>query len=383
MNKNYCIFSAQFLPHLGGIERYTYNVARKLVESGDNVVIVTNNTTESKSYEEIDGMKIYRFPCYNILNGRFPVMKINGKFLEISKILNKESFDVIIINARFYLHSIYAARFAKKKDITCICIEHGTSHLSVHNQYLDKLGAWYEHMHTKILKHYCKKYYGVSNACCEWLGHFHIQPQGVFYNAVDLKEIEKIKNNILRDFRKEYQISQDEIVVTFTGRLLKEKGIYQLIEAVQKFNEGKRQVHLMLAGDGEEWEYVKARESRYIHPLGKLGFKEIIWLLVKSDIFCLPSFSEGFSTSALEAAACGCYIITTERGGTKELFAGKEYGTVMKDNNVSTILAALTEVVCDEEKREKAKVFCYKQIETFYTWERTADAIKTAIVTQI
>ncbi|MCG4808375.1 hypothetical protein L0P46_10925, partial [Collinsella aerofaciens] len=81
------------------------------------------------------------------------------------------------------------ARYAKKRGIPCICIEHGTSHLSVHNPILDKVGAIYEHFHTMILKHYCKNYYGVSEACSQWSEHFHIKSKGVLYIAVDLEEI--------------------------------------------------------------------------------------------------------------------------------------------------------------------------------------------------
>lgn len=45
--KSYCIFAAQFLPHMGGIENYTYNISRELLRRGNEVVVVTNNTTGS------------------------------------------------------------------------------------------------------------------------------------------------------------------------------------------------------------------------------------------------------------------------------------------------------------------------------------------------
>lgn len=43
MMKNYCIFAAQFLPHMGGVERYTYNLAKKLIEKGNSVMVVTSD----------------------------------------------------------------------------------------------------------------------------------------------------------------------------------------------------------------------------------------------------------------------------------------------------------------------------------------------------
>lgn len=376
MSSKYCIFSAQYFPHLGGIERYTYYIARELIKNGNSVVIVTNNTMNSKRYEKIDGIEVYRLPCHNFINGRYPIMRFNREFWTINKIINSKDFDAVIINARFYWHSIYAAKFAKKRKIPVVCIDHGTSHLSVHNRCLDLVGSVYEHLETALLKRYCKSFYGVSEACCDWLRHFSIRPKGVLYNAVDLEEIEKIKSKSLRDFRTEYNIPGNDIIVTFTGRLLKEKGIYELIEAVKMYNEDNRQIHLMIAGDGDEWEGVSAQKGNYIHPLGRLDFKEIIWLLSQSDIFCLPSFSEGFSTSALEAAACRCYIITTKRGGTKELLVGTEYGVVMENNSVKSILDALEKSISNRAERENAIALCYERLKENYTWEKTAGKIE-------
>ena len=177
MKKRYCIFSAQFLPHMGGVERYTYYLAKELVGRGNAVTVVANNTTKGPDYECIEGIEVYRFPCYELINGRFPVPKMmNRTYQKINRVLNQKIFDMVIINTRFYIHSLHAAKFAKQKGIYSICIEHGTSHLSVHNAILDKVGAIYEHFHTAILKRYCKNFYGVSQACTEWSEHFNIQP---------------------------------------------------------------------------------------------------------------------------------------------------------------------------------------------------------------
>lgn len=377
--KSYCIFAAQFLPHMGGIENYTYNISRELLRRGNEVVVVTNNTTGSPLYEVIEGIKIFRFPCYNLINGRFPVMKLNKEFWNIHRYLKKQKFDIVVINARFYLHSIYAAIFAKKKHINSICIEHGTSHLSVHNKVLDFIGGVYEHMHTALLKRICKNYYGVSEACCEWSGHFGIRSKGVLYNAVDLDKIEEIKKQNKRDFRKEHAVAEDAVVVTFTGRLLKEKGIYELIEAVERYNQLQKKIYLFLAGEGEEREYLELHRSQYIIPLGRLTFEDVIALLVQSDVFCLPSVSEGFSTSALEAAACKCYIITTKRGGTKELVSGAEYGMVLNDNSVNSIYQALTKVANDNDLRKKGQELCYNKVQDEFTWKQTTDNLERII----
>ena len=379
MCKKYCIFAAQFLPHMGGIENYTYNISKELIKRGNQVTVITNNTTNSPLQETIEGIKVLRFPCFNFINGRFPVMKLNKDFWKIHRYLKKQQYDIVVINARFYLHSIYAAAYARHKKIKYICIEHGTSHLSVHNKVLDFIGGIYEHLHTSVLKLVCKDYYGVAEACCEWSAHFGIKSRGVLYNAVDLDKIEKLKKECKRNFREENQIDSDAVVIAFTGRLLKEKGLYELIEAVERYNQSNQKVYLLLAGEGEEMEYVKKHSSKYVIPLGRLPFEDIVALLMQSDIFCLPSVSEGFSTSALEAAACKCYIITTERGGTKELVAGPEYGTVMPDNSVKNIYQAITKAAQNDELRKKGQKLCYDRLKNKFTWQHTTDALERIV----
>lgn len=377
--KRYCIFSAQFLPHLGGVERYTYYMAKELIKRGNQVVVVTNNTTNSPDYECMDEIQVYRFPCYSLIDGRFPVPKCNKVFQKINHILKQKDFDFIMINTRFYLHSLYAARYAKKNGIPSICIEHGTSHLSVHNPVLDRIGAMYEHFHTWILKHYCQDYYGVSKACTEWSGHFHIQSKGVLYNSVDLNEIQELQSHIKPIYRDRYNIPKDATVITFTGRLLKEKGLPSLLNVVEKLCEEYKDLYLLIAGDGDMKEEVETRKSEHIIPLGRIGFEEIITLLTESDIFCLPSFSEGFSTSILEAAACKCYIVTTARGGAKELLINDEYGCVIPNNSEEVLFDALKNVIEDRDKRVRGVKLAYERLENNFTWNQVGEKVERIV----
>ena len=57
--KQYCIFAYQFLPHTGGVERYTYNLAKKLIERGNQVTVVTSNVGDYADFEKMDGIRVY------------------------------------------------------------------------------------------------------------------------------------------------------------------------------------------------------------------------------------------------------------------------------------------------------------------------------------
>lgn len=376
MKKHYCIFSAQYLPHMGGVERYTYNLAKKLCEYGNEVTIVTSNSHGLPSYEKKDGITIFRLPCFLPLDGRYPIIKLNRTFWKLNRLLTRKKYDMVIVNTRFYIHSIYGMRFAKKINAKCITIEHGTSHLSVHNKLLDKVGAVYEHAITWIDKKNCENYYGVSLACNDWLEHFHIKAKGVLYNSIDLEEVEKIKKCKRRSYREEYGITEDTTVITFTGRLLKEKGLPSLLNVMDKLYSDNINAVLFIAGDGDMEEEIKQRKSNYIIPVGRIKFEDIVDLLDESDIFCLPSFSEGFSTSILEAVACKCYIVTTARGGAKELLIDDTFGSVIENNEETLLYDALKEAIENPEKRKKGVEQSYEMLKFKFTWDHVAKKVE-------
>lgn len=376
MGRSYCIFSAQYLPHMGGVERYTYNLAKKLIEMGNKVTVVTSNLQNLAEYEEMEGIIVYRMPCMDLLNGRYPVLKMNRKFRKIHRILSSKKFDFVIVNTRFYIHSVYGHWFAHKKHVRVITIDHGSSHLSVGNPVFDFIGGVYEHFITKIGQLFCKDYYGVSSACVDWLKHFHIQAQGILYNSVDVESIESILKAKKQNYRNLYGIDEDAVVITFTGRLLPEKGIPQLVEAFENVQKKYGNVYLFLAGDGKLEQFVQEHKSEHLIPLGRRSFEEVASLLSETDIFCLPSFSEGFSTSILEAIVCRCYVVTTQRGGARETFPTDEYGMVIPNNEVQVLTEALLKAIESPEERERATALSYERLKKNFTWDNVAAKVE-------
>ena len=377
--KKICIFSAQFLPHMGGVEQYTYHLSQVLIKRGYQVTVVTSNTVNAPTREVLNGTIVYRMPCFNLMNGRFPVLKKNKLFRKIDARLKRENFDLVIVNTRFYFHSLYGVKYAHRKKIKQILIDHGTSHLNMHNSLLNLAGEIFEHMLTWIEKKYCKDFYAVSGASLDWLKHFSIQGKGTLYNAVDLQQISYAQQHLVKDYRKQYQISDQAIVIAFTGRLIKEKGIVQLIHSVQKIREENSLVYLLIAGYGDEENFVKSSTGEGIYWLGKLDFDEVIALLQGSEIFCLPSDSEGFSSSILEAAACECYIVTTRKGGAVELILDDSHGMIMDTNDEETVKNALEKAIKLGDQRNKAVKKTYERLKNNFTWEHTASKIEQLI----
>lgn len=374
---SFCYVSAQFFPHMGGVEKYTYNLSKELVRQGHSVTIVTSSNQGEKDMDEREGIRIIRLPAYQLMDGRYPIIRKNREFDIMSKFLEKQKFDRVIVNTRFYFLSIWGANLAKKKQIPCILIEHGTAHLKMGSKMTDILAAWAEHMFAAWIKRYHPICMGVSKAACEWLKHFKINAKGVAYNSVEFEKIENLLHACKPFAREKYQIDQNTAMIMYAGRLVKEKGILQLIDAVKEISK-TTPVALMIAGDGPLEAEIK-KEKGQIHYIGKMEFEQIISLMKECDIFCLPSDSEGFPTVVLEAAACGKCVIATTYGGTGEILLKDEYGVLLKNNKMETIKEGLLSILDHPQARKLKGENLHNFVVKRFTWQNTAEAIINVI----
>ena len=371
----YCIFIANFLPNLGGVERYTYNLAKKLLAAGNQVTVITSNVFHLSEFEIIDGIEIFRIPCFNLLGGRFPVLKPSPNFFHMHSQIMHLDFDIVIVQSRFYPHCAYGIYFAHKKHLPRFVLEHGTNHFTVNNKLLDKIGALYEHIISAYIRNHCHHFYGVSQSCCDWLSHFGINASGKLYNAVDADFIQHKLQSPAVSFSESLDL-HDCIVVTYTGRLVKEKGIQKLIAAVSSLQNENIPIKLLVAGNGDLFETLKQENHPNVVLLGLLDFDSIIALLKETDIFCLPTdYPEGFPTSVLEAAACGCYIITTTKGGSRELILDDSYGKILENNSPEEIAMAIKNAALDPGYRLDASHKAMDRLNTTFTWDKTSQEV--------
>lgn len=372
--KTIAIFSGYYLPHLGGVERYTYNLAKKLKQMGYNIIIVTSRyDKELKEIEETDYAKIYRLPTYKIVAERYPINKKNKRFKEIFKMLENENIDSAIIQTRFWTTSYFASKFVAKNNIPACLIEHGSTHFTVNNKILDKFGEIYEHKLTNAIKKNVKDFYGVSKKCTEWLKHFGIEAKGVFYNSINIEEVEGYTKYIQKD--------SDKIIITYVGRMIEEKGVLKLIEAFEKLEKKYDNLELDLAGAGPILEKIIAenKDEKNIKILGKLSHDEVLKLLGKTTIFVNPSaFSEGLPTTILEAGIMNCAVIATPMGGTTEIISGDDFGYIC-GFETDEILEKIEKLIRNKDEITKLSTNINDKVRKQFSWDVTARKIAETI----
>lgn len=365
--KNILIFSGYHLPHLGGIERYTDNLSKEFKNDGIKVKIISSNYDNLKHYENINDIENYRIPIFNLFKSRYPIPKKNKEYKIIIKELEKEKYDAIIVNTRFHLTSMIGAKYGKKHNIPVFLIEHGSEHLTIDNKILDFFGAIYEHLLTSFIKKYVNYYYGVSKEACEWQKHFGISSNGVWYNSI---------NNF---YNQTITKSNKKVIITYAGRILKQKGIYELLEAFIKLEKKYKNIELHIAGDGNQLEIMKEKyKNKKIIFEGKLTFDNLIELYKKTNIFVYaPLWPEGLPTSILEAGHMKCACIGSPQGGIKEIIEHKKNGILV--SNQEELEESINLLINDEKLREKYSEEIYKTISNKFIWKNTVKKIESDI----
>lgn len=374
--RTYCFFSALYFPNKGGIENYTYNLSQKLIERGNAVIIVTSNVFNLSEKVMEDGITVYRFPCFNVLKGRFPVVKHNKQWHRLYRQLERESIDFIIVHARFYTHSVFGLKYASKHSIPVITIDHGSGHLSVNNRWWDMLGHIFDHWITNRLKQYCDNFFGVSEQSSQWLQHFNIKSKGELYSFINGNQVRMLRQNAVIDYREQLNIPQEAMIITHTCRLVKEKGVKELIQAFNLLNDPN--TYLIIAGDGPEYKNLLSLINSRVFLLGQVGFPQIISLLKETDIFCFPSYyPEGFAFSLLEAAACECYIISNDVGGAKQIIVSQQHGTLLSQTSTpEQLCSALRAVVGNKERISIGAKLVRERVDALFTGDITVKRVE-------
>ncbi|MGB3144070.1 MAG: glycosyltransferase family 4 protein [Maribacter sp.] len=152
-----------------------------------------------------------------------------------------------------------------------------------------------------------------------------------------------------------HRSSESQLQILFLSRLLKEKGIYETIDAFQNLKLKYPEVQLIIAGDGAEYNRLNQiyGSNDSILLKGHVQGRQKIQLFKECDIYCLPSYSEGLPTSVLEAMAFGKPIVTTRVGGLKDFFQDGKMGLFVSSNDAKDLELKLNELMDNCELRKR------------------------------
>jgi glycosyltransferase involved in cell wall biosynthesis len=181
----------------------------------------------------------------------------------------------------------------------------------------------------------------------------------------------------------------DARVIAFAGRIVREKGVIELLDAFGKLRarHGAR-VELLVAGNvrdsddpaNEKAVYGRAAVARMqtmdgVRYAGSLHPSQMHDFLLAADVFALPSlWDDPFPTVMLEAAAAGLPIVAAARGGVTEFLAGCDaFAFLSRPEDADALAAALERYVSSPTDAQAAGRWLRARIEAEFSWQRVAD----------
>ena len=167
----------------------------------------------------------------------------------------------------------------------------------------------------------------------------------------------------VKDIRKELNIDDSKIVISFISRLFELKGIEDLLDTAKEIIQEDESVIFLIAGMGSLERKVK-REASLEKNLIYLGYRnDVPNLLAISDIYVLPSYSEGLSPAILEAMGSGLPVVTTNVGSNPDISINGEENYLFEPGDKLSLKKIMIRLIHDKSLREEMGKYNKKKIQ--------------------
>ncbi len=359
-------------PERGGPTTVVTELTEALADKGLDVSIFTTSKEKQSTYTCRKNIKIATFPT-NLLSRIWPFYS-----LELARALKNQAadFDLIHIHEIWHYPLFASYQAQKKANLPYLVTAHGTL-----EPYCLKIKALRKKIYStlfiqKILKQ-ADALHAVSDNEIKDIANF-TDNKNIYYipNGLNMENFKNLPDR--KEFEKMYPSVKGKKVILFLGRIHPKKGLDILAEAFTNIAIKRKDVCLLIVGpDNENYQ---SRIEEFLNRKGALDktiFTGIITgnsklaVLSGADIFVLPSYSEGFSISILEAMACALPVVITKKCNFPQVESAQA-GRII-NNNVTELTNTLTELLDNPELRNNLGASGEKLVRDEYTWDKLAD----------
>lgn len=354
--------------YVGGVEKRIWEIGRRLSQKGHEVHWYCMKYWDGNDVVNKDGIWLHGVcsPLPLFSNGRRSIKEAIYFARRVFGPLRKEKFDIIEPQnfPYFPIFSAKASSFFKRSKLIVTWHEVWDSY-------------WYDYLGTigfcgLIVERFAALFSGNMIAVSE------LTRNGLVRMGLQKKRIELIPNGISLKSIENIKAVNEPIDVIFAGRLIKEKGVHILIEALGLLNQKKPGIKCLIIGDGPEKEELKklVTKKKLQKNVRFTGFLEdynsLIAYVKSSKVFVLPSKREGFGIVVIEANACGIPVITTNhpQNAAKDLIVNNKNGFLF--DMTPEDLAKKILIFLDNNNSKD----CCKDLAKKYDWQNIVNSLE-------
>jgi D-inositol-3-phosphate glycosyltransferase len=324
------IVSANFRPHVGGVERFVETLAGGLAGRGHEITVLCCRTAQAPLHEELDGYEIVRVAASYVLERTLAVpYPLPSPALRTALRRTVGRADVVHVQDAIYATSVAALRAARRRSVPTVLTQH-VAMVPQRNRALDAaqraaiatLGRA-TRLATIVVT--------LNPAVSEWAARTwgipepRVLPVGVRAapGPVDRGAV-----------RKSFGLDPDRFVALFVGRDVPKKGL-----------------DVFLAATAPAYDLVAVTDRPGATLLPFMSAERLAKLLASADAFVLPSEAEGFPLTLQEAFAAGLPVVTTMQPGYDHYIGADDVLVVERDS--ASVREALRLLAGSAELRER------------------------------
>jgi len=340
----------RFKPAIGGGEECVYQVAKRLVQRGHEVYVLTSDllkTTPNYVYfrrkaNQVDGMTVQSFHALRLLRDYPVVPKIFSKLI-------REKVDIIHGHGYGYFTSDFSALASRICSVPFILSTHGFFPLAIHaNRFL--ITTYVNFSRIGLLK-IAKKVIAASTFDALLYAQL-LEPRKICVvpNGVDINKWRALPGKNL--FRTKYGL--DGPIVASVGRIAWVKGFQYVIRAASNILKDFPDTKIIIAGEdfGYLTKLIRLAQKLKIPKdsiifTGGLSEREIKELYAAMDILVIPSIYEPFGIVALEAMACGKPVVASACGGLPDIIKHGINGLTVTPQDTIRLAKAVVSLLKD------------------------------------
>ncbi len=373
-----CLVTHFFPPHMGGIEKVSYEQSKRLTESGYEIDVLTSKI-KGQNEHPTKGIRVFAYPSLKLAERfgvPYPILTVEA-YKKFAKIIKK--CDLVHAHGHVYMSSYLAGKIAKKYKKPFIVTQHNT--FIDYKSLLNTL----EHLNDltigkSVLKH-ADRILTVSKETMKYVLRLGADKAKtlVMYNGVDTNCFHSVKKG---ESRKKLGLPKKRKIIFSVRRLVYKNGIDTLIESAHLVARDNPDILFVVAGKGPSRKLIEDRikELRIEDNIKLTGFVPDELLPVyydAADYFVLPSASgEGLPLVLFEAMACGLPVIATTVGGTPEIINHMKNGVLVPPRNPEAIAEALSKLLAEEKLGQTIGEEAKKNVEDRFTWEENLRQLK-------
>jgi glycosyltransferase involved in cell wall biosynthesis len=313
IKKRILLSAYAFYPEFGGLEQQMYLLAQEFIKLGHSVTVLTEKPDiNSPQTEIIDSIRVHRLPYSK---GRSVIDYVRLIVSLCSYIIaHRKDFDVAYLRSAL---TLYPLIFSILKFFKCIAYPVSvTADTGGENDEISIVKRWPLY---QVMVFFFKSLNSFNSICEANYDHY-------LELGIPESKITRISNGIHIDTFQKASYPSRVTNFIFLGRFIKEKGLYELVDAVKIVKKIFPDFKLYIAGDGAEknalFSKIRAEDlqSTIIYK-GVVSGKAKEAFLGLGECLVLPSYSEGLPGVVLEAAARKKIILSTRVGDLETLFS--------------------------------------------------------------